>query len=109
MYDEETKKLFERSLELQGRSVSAITRAKTASKKAEDVRKRSDALIAASKLARGDREFILKKCSCGREYHIHDWFQLQFAGYQESQLVAGEMRNCECESTMLFITRRSPQ
>lgn len=75
-------------------------------KRVEDLRKRTAALKEASRLSKGDKEFVLKTCGCGREYHVEDWFDLPFTGYQESQFMDGEMRQCACQSTMLFVTER---
>jgi len=76
------------------------------SARAENAIKRSIAARAASQLAMGRSNYIIKKCGCGKHYDILEWFELPFAGYQETELLDGEMRHCSCKSTLLFITRR---
>lgn len=52
---------------------------------------------------------VIKTCSCGHGYRPSEWMGLPLVGYQTSTVVAGEMRNCSCKSTLLVITKRPKQ
>lgn len=49
---------------------------------------------------------VMKTCSCGRVIAPSEWFQLNLVGYQSTQSIGGELRNCSCQSTLLVITKR---
>lgn len=98
--------LHRKSLELRERSRQIRARCQEINSKIEDVIKRSNAAQEAGRLVRGNADYILKKCGCGRSYGTEEWFELPFAGYQEHPAISGEMRQCPCHSTLLFITRR---
>ncbi len=88
--------------------------------KAEQLRARSDEIREASKkilsrmdalivisnilLRKGDR--VIKRCSCGVNYVPSQWFKLEVIGYQETDDIDGELRNCACGSTLMFVTRK---
>ncbi len=58
-------------------------------------------------LTQGVKGCILKTCkTCGAKYTPSAWMQLIQVGYQKSEDMDGEMRNCSCGSTLLLITRR---
>lgn len=50
---------------------------------------------------------ILKKCNkCGSIYYPSTFLNLPLLGYQKSEDIDGEMRNCPCKTTLFYITRR---
>jgi hypothetical protein len=53
---------------------------------------------------------VIKTCTCGQKYPPSGWMSLSFVGYQSSLVVdgevVGEMRNCNCKSTLLLITKK---
>lgn len=103
---ENSAELRRKSIELQKRSNEIRERCRLMNSKMEDVIKRAEAAGEAARLAQGNRNYILKKCGgCGKHYKVMEWFSLPFTGYQEAGPISGEMRQCGCDSTLLFITR----
>lgn len=103
----EVDDLSRQCAELRKRSAELQDRCRKLHNSVEDVHRRAVALRTASLLARGDHNYILKKCGgCGLRYEVDEWFNLPFAGYQNSEMMSGEMRHCTCNSTLLFVTRK---
>lgn len=81
---------------------------KEAIRKSRELIERTFTLQAGMKACQKE-DCVMKACSCGKKYLPSEWFSLPLVGYQDIETMGGEMRNCECNSTMLVITRRREQ
>ena len=59
-------------------------------------------------LRASDDSWPIKTCSCGRQHTAVGWLNLPLVGYQIHNIMGGEMRNCQCGSTMFIAARRKP-
>ncbi len=80
----------------------------------EDLRERSirsagrmAALITISNNLLTRKNYVVKKCGCGISYPPSLWYTLEVIGYQDTEDMAAELRNCTCGSTLSLVTRRS--